>query len=43
MSLKLGEINCDAPIETELEHYIPAEPDRAAAAALMTRLEFSPL
>lgn len=43
MSLKLGEINCDAPIDTELEHYIPAEPDRAAAAALMTRLEFSPL
>lgn len=40
MSLKLGEINCDAPIDTELEHYIPAEPDRAAAAALMTRLEF---
>lgn len=40
MSLKLGEINREAPIDTELEHYIPAEIDKSEAAALMTRLEF---
>lgn len=40
MSLKLGEINREAPIDTELENYIPAEADKSAAAALMTRLEF---
>lgn len=40
LSLMLGEIVTDAPIDTEFEHYIPDEGDKSAAAALMAKLEF---
>jgi DNA polymerase-1 len=39
LSRMLGEISLEAPVDTELEHYIPAEGDKAAAARLMARLE----
>ena len=42
LSLKLGTINTQAPIDTVLENYIPAEADRSAAAALLSGMEFSP-
>lgn len=42
LSLKLGTINTQAPIDTDLESYIPAPADRAAAAGLLARMEFSP-
>ena len=40
LSLMLGEIVKNAPIDTELSHYIPTQGDKQGAAALMTRLEF---
>ncbi|MGN1112166.1 MAG: 5'-3' exonuclease H3TH domain-containing protein, partial [Acutalibacteraceae bacterium] len=40
LSLMLGEIVKNAPIDTELSHYIPTDGDKQGAAALMTRLEF---
>ena len=39
MSRMLGEICLTAPIDTELEHYLVGEGDKAAAARLMARLE----
>ena len=42
MSLMLGTIRTDAPIDTELEHYIVKErsaKERSEAARLMARLE----
>ena len=39
MSYDLGTIRRNAPIDTELAHYIPGEGDPAAAAQIMTRLE----
>ncbi len=39
MSRMLGEICLTAPIDTELDHYLVGEGDRAAAARLMARLE----
>lgn len=40
LSLMLGEIVKDAPIDTELEHYIPSDGNKNEAAALMAKLEF---
>ncbi len=40
MSLMLGTINTEAPIDTEIEHYIPKDCDKAEAAGLMAKLEF---
>lgn len=40
LSLMLGEIVKNAPIDTELSHYIPTDGDKQGAAALMARLEF---
>lgn len=40
LSLMLGEIVKNAPIDTELSHYIPTQGDKQGASALMTRLEF---
>ncbi len=40
LSLMLGEIVKNAPVDTELSHYIPTQGDKQGAAALMTRLEF---
>ena len=40
MSRMLGAIVTNAPVDTELSHYIPGEGDRQAAARLMTKLEF---
>ncbi|MCQ4022724.1 MULTISPECIES: DNA polymerase I [unclassified Ruminococcus] len=40
LSLMLGEIAKNAPIDTELSHYVPTNGDKQAAAALMARLEF---
>ena len=39
LSYDLGTIRCCAPIDTEIEDYIPTAGDPQAAAALMTRLE----
>ncbi len=39
LSYDLGTIRQDAPINTNLEDYVPTAGDPAAAAALMTRLE----
>ncbi len=39
LSRMLGEIRLDAPIDTELEHYIPTAGDKSAAARLMAKLE----
>ena len=39
MSRMLGEINLNAPVDTDLSHYEMREPDREAAARLMARLE----
>ncbi len=39
LSYDLGTIRRNAPINTNIEDYIPTEGDPAAAAALMTRLE----
>ena len=39
MSRMLGEICLTAPVDTNLESYIPTEGDKAAAARLMARLE----
>lgn len=39
MSRMLGEICVTAPIDTELDHYLVGEGDKAAAARLMARLE----
>ena len=39
LSRMLGEINLSAPVDTDLSHYEMREPDRAAAARLMARLE----
>ncbi len=39
MSRMLGEICLTAPIDTELDHYLVGEGDKAAAARLMARLE----
>ena len=39
LSYDLGTIRRNAPIDTELAHYIPGEGDPAAAAQIMTRLE----
>ena len=39
MSRMLGEICLTAPVDTNLEAYIPGEGDKAAAARLMARLE----
>lgn len=40
LSLMLGEIVKDAPVDTELEHYIPSGGNKNEAAALMAKLEF---
>lgn len=40
MSRMLGTIVTDAPVDTELSHYIPTQGDPQAAAKLMARLEF---
>ncbi len=39
MSRMLGEICLTAPIDTELDHYLVGEGDKAAAARMMARLE----
>ena len=39
LSYDLGTIRRNAPIDTELAHYIPGEGDPVAAAQIMTRLE----
>ena len=39
MSLMLGTIRTDAPIDTELSHYLIQEGDKAAAARMMAKLE----
>lgn len=39
MSLMLGTIRKDAPIDTDLEAYALGEPDKAAAAGFMAKLE----
>ena len=39
MSRMLGEIDLNAPVDTDLSHYAMREPDREAAARLMARLE----
>ncbi len=39
MSRMLGEICLTAPVDTDLEGYIPSDGDKAAAARLMSRLE----
>ena len=39
MSRMLGEICLTAPVDTDLEGYVPAEGDKVAAARLMARLE----
>ena len=40
LSRRLGTIRTDAPIDTELNDYVPAERDAADAARLMAKLEF---
>lgn len=40
LSRELGTIRTDAPVDTELSHYVPAPPDGDGAAALMAKLEF---
>lgn len=40
LSRRLGTIRTDAPVDTDLAHYIPAPCDRAGAAKLMAKLEF---
>ena len=40
LSRKLGTIRTDAPIDTDLSHYVPHKRDAAAAARLMAKLEF---
>ena len=40
LSRMLGTIRTDAPIDTDISSYIPAECDKSAAASLMARLEF---
>ena len=40
LSRMLGTIRTDAPIDTDINSYIPAECDKSAAASLMARLEF---
>ena len=39
LSLKLGEIVCDAPIDTDIHSYVMADGDRKAAATEFVRLE----
>lgn len=39
LSLMLGTISTEAPIDRDISHYVPASPDKGAAAALMTRYE----
>ncbi|MBQ3418398.1 MAG: DNA polymerase I [Ruminococcus sp.] len=39
LSRMLGEINLNAPVDTDLSHYEMKEPDREKAARLMARLE----
>ncbi|MDD2955866.1 MAG: DNA polymerase I [Oscillospiraceae bacterium] len=39
MSRELAEICLTAPVDTDLEHYLPRPADRQAAAALLARLE----
>ena len=39
LSRKLGTIFTEVPIDTDVKHYTMQEPDRAAAARLMARLE----
>ena len=40
LSRMLGTIRTDAPIDTDINSYIPAECDKSAAVSLMARLEF---
>ena len=40
LSRRLGTICCDAPIDTDLSHYLSGEWQKAPLAALLTRLEF---
>jgi DNA polymerase-1 len=40
LSRRLGTICTDAPIDTDLSHYVPAKRDTAAAVRLMAKLEF---
>ncbi len=42
LSRTLGTINTQAPIDTALESYVPAQTDKAAAAKLLAAMEFSP-
>ncbi len=39
LSLKLGEINCNAPIDTDINNYVLADGDNKAAATEFVRLE----
>ena len=39
LSLKLGEINCAAPVDTDINSYILADGDKKAAASEFVRLE----
>ena len=39
LSLKLGEISCDAPIDTDINTYVVDAPDKKAAATEFVRLE----
>ncbi|MED9968551.1 MAG: DNA polymerase I [Ruminococcus sp.] len=39
LSRMLGEINCHAPVDTDVEHYVVKIPDRAACARYMGKLE----
>ena len=40
MSYRLGTINTSAPVDIDIQSYIPTECDRAAAALMMAKLEF---
>ena len=40
LSRGLGTIRLDAPIDTDLSHYVPKAPDTAAARRMMAKLEF---
>jgi DNA polymerase-1 len=40
LSRKLGTICTNAPVDTELSHYVPEKRDTAAAVRLMAKLEF---
>ena len=39
LSHMLGTICTEAPVETDIEHYVPGRPDKTAAASLMAKYE----